>query len=465
MTLREKTCALKSLAVLLLICGTAWAYGADLAGTSGEFVFCDDFDSYTAGEFPAGWYLKHSGYGTNYQVVDSSQSVSPPHSFKMEGRTGYAAVSNHALPETLSLVCLELDIHVTEVTPASWGDNVAFIELVAHPSGHAAAVRFGPSHTGQVIYTSNGVNTRPFDQGVWYHVKICADFSTGNYSAWIDGELLESDILITPSTSTGKIEISAGNSTHTRVWFDNIVVTDESAIPIALDIKPQSCPNPLNTKSQGVLPVAILGTAYYDVYDIDPASLLLEGISPFRWSYEDVATPMDPGGDVCDCNDQGPDGIMDLALKFRTQEVIAALEPVSDGEVRILTLTGMTQESTVIEGQDCVVIIDKDRDKKPKPLGIKGGGILSEFGSYPNPFNAETDIRFGLLEAAEVSLVVYNILGEKVRTLLSAEINEGIHLVHWDGKDAYGCSVASGIYFCCLRTESAARTMKMIVLR
>jgi hypothetical protein len=232
-----------------------------------------------------------------------------------------------------------------------------------------------------------------------------------------------------------------------------------------IDIKPQSCPNPLNTKSKGVLPVAILGTSGFDVYDVDPVSILLEGVSPLRWSYEDVAAPVGPSGDVCDCTDQGPDGFMDLTLKFKTQEIVAALGSVTDGEIKVLTLTGMTQDSTVIEGQDCVVIIDKDHDKKPTPLGMRGGGIMTEFGTYPNPFNAETEIRFGLLEGSEVSLVVYNILGEEVRTLVSADLDAGIHRIHWDGRDAAGSSVASGIYFCRLKTETAARTMKMIMLR
>jgi hypothetical protein len=203
----------------------------------------------------------------------------------------------------------------------------------------------------------------------------------------------------------------------------------------------------------------------FDVYEVDPASVLLEGVSPLRWSYEDVAAPPDPGSDVCDCTDQGPDGIMDLTLKFGTQEIVAALEPVYDGEIKVLTLTGMTQDSTALEGQDCVVIIDKDHDKKPRPLGMRGGGIMAEFGSYPNPFNAETTISFVLREKSEGSLVIYSILGEKVRTLVTGHLDAGIHKIHWDGRNESGNSVASGIYFCRLKTEAAARTMKMIMLR
>ena len=67
------------------------------------------------------------------------------------------------------------------------------------------------------------------------------------------------------------------------------VITSLACEPI--DIKPQSCPNPLNVKKKGVLPVAILGTADFDVNEVDPATVELEGVAPLRWDWEDVATP------------------------------------------------------------------------------------------------------------------------------------------------------------------------------
>ena len=122
---------------------------------------------------------------------------------------------------------------------------------------------------------------------------------------------------------------------------------------VYVDIKPQSCPNPLNTKSRGVLPVAILGTATFDVTTIDVASILLEGVAPVRDSLIDVATPFDPA-QPCDCDTLGADGNMDLTLKFKRQDIVAALGPVSDGDVITLTLT-----ATGIVGQDCVIIKKK----------------------------------------------------------------------------------------------------------
>lgn len=136
-------------------------------------------------------------------------------------------------------------------------------------------------------------------------------------------------------------------------------------IDVPVDIKPQSCPNPLNVNSQGVLPVAILGTADFDVTQVDIASVRLEGIDPIRSSFEDVATPFEPftSKEDCslDCTEEGPDGHMDLTLKFYTQEVVEVLGEVSDGDCLVLKLMGVQYDGTSIEGEDVVVILKKGK--------------------------------------------------------------------------------------------------------
>jgi hypothetical protein len=123
----------------------------------------------------------------------------------------------------------------------------------------------------------------------------------------------------------------------------------------ALDVKPGSCPNPLNTKSQGVTPVAFLGAADFDVTDIDVTTLALEGVAPLRHSYEDVSQPSDKGD--CPCSEDGPDGHTDLTLKFATQDIVAALGTVTDRETRSVTLTGELLDGTSFESSDCILIL------------------------------------------------------------------------------------------------------------
>lgn len=134
---------------------------------------------------------------------------------------------------------------------------------------------------------------------------------------------------------------------------------------VPVDIKPQSCRNPLSMKEKGVLPVAILGTDTFDVTQVDPATIRLEGVAPLRWALEDVATPYEPftgKQDAYDCNDYGPDGYIDLTLKFKAQEVVAALGEIQDGDVMVLHLLANLREEyggIPIVGEDVVVILAK----------------------------------------------------------------------------------------------------------
>ena len=137
------------------------------------------------------------------------------------------------------------------------------------------------------------------------------------------------------------------------------VVHGVPEIEVSVDIKPESCPNPLNTKSAGVLSVAILGDEYLRVDEIDPSSIRLEGVEPMRWNLEDVATLFD--GELCDCHELGADGFDDLTLKFRTQEFVSAIGTVDDGDEVILTMTGNLMDGTPIEGEDCIRIINKGK--------------------------------------------------------------------------------------------------------
>ena len=146
--------------------------------------------------------------------------------------------------------------------------------------------------------------------------------------------------------------------------FSLTVVAPPLAIIVDVDIKPGSCPNPLMTRSRGVLPIAICGTEDFDVTQIDPVTIEINlncfGVSPLRWSYYDEATPFD--GELCDCHEVGADGYLDLILKYKTQELLFALGLVSDGDVITLDLTGNLMEEhggTPIQGSDCIVIIDK----------------------------------------------------------------------------------------------------------
>ncbi len=85
--------------------------------------------------------------------------------------------------------------------------------------------------------------------------------------------------------------------------------------------------------------------------------------------------------------------------------------------------------------------------------------------NYPNPFNPTTTIKFDLKEKGFVTLKVYNVAGQLVRTLVEGERNAAAYSVDWDGANDRGAAVASGIYFYKMETKGFSQTKKMVLLR
>ncbi len=85
--------------------------------------------------------------------------------------------------------------------------------------------------------------------------------------------------------------------------------------------------------------------------------------------------------------------------------------------------------------------------------------------NYPNPFNMETIISYVLSQEANVQLRVYNVLGERVRTLVDERQTPGTKKVSWDGKDERGEDVTSGVYFYKLKAGASVHSKKMLLLK
>ena len=68
--------------------------------------------------------------------------------------------------------------------------------------------------------------------------------------------------------------------------------------------------------------------------------------------------------------------------------------------------------------------------------------------NFPNPFNPDTTIKYDLAESADITLQIYNVLGQVVRTLVASEAqNAGRYQIRWNGMDERGVPVSSGVYF------------------
>lgn len=85
--------------------------------------------------------------------------------------------------------------------------------------------------------------------------------------------------------------------------------------------------------------------------------------------------------------------------------------------------------------------------------------------NFPNPFNPSTTLSFSLPSEMVCKLEIYNIRGQKVKTLLNESLQSGRHSIVWDGKDAHGRSVSSGVYFYRLVTPNRTQTSKMLLMK
>jgi hypothetical protein len=130
-------------------------------------------------------------------------------------------------------------------------------------------------------------------------------------------------------------------------------------------------------------------------------------------------------------------------------EVVAFVQNLNDKE--ILQGTKAMLDSLPTSG------IDDDMVILPQATQLKN--------NYPNPFNPATKIAYSLKESGMVKLEIFNMLGQKVKTLVDAYTNAGEHSAIWDGRDNTGSPAASGTYFVKLNADKYSSTKKMVLLK
>lgn len=86
-------------------------------------------------------------------------------------------------------------------------------------------------------------------------------------------------------------------------------------------------------------------------------------------------------------------------------------------------------------------------------------------GNYPNPFNPSTTIEFSLPEAGFAELVIYNVTGQKIRTLVTETMTPGVHSIVWDGHDDNGLPVSAGLYVTRLQMNDAVTSDQMMLVK
>jgi hypothetical protein len=283
------------------------------------------------------------------------------------------------------------DLAILDVLNGMFANNITLIPIFSGSSSYFSLWNAYAGETGGQAFQINFDGTIPGGTDIADYItsiiegsitefnEVKLEVCDPTYSAWLTSstpvsygpvvldadKYLNFDITITVPVGTEDGEYcfdicAVGDGVE--LSRQSVCITVLNEIDVAVDIKPGSCPNPLNTKDRGQYPVAILGTADFDVSQVDPATIQLEGVSPLRWAFEDVATPYyEPLNDCYSCTTMGLDGFMDMTIKFNAQEFIAALGPdINDGDCLIVELTGNLKPeygSTPIKGYDIIKII------------------------------------------------------------------------------------------------------------
>jgi hypothetical protein len=204
----------------------------------------------------------------------------------------------------------------------------------------------------------------------------------------------------------------------------------------------------------------LIGVATLDANSIPDMGLVGdEGYNDFHGpstSYPGLAntfhiTALDPVSDIyAKMNWWGTENVSEIQAKI----MVIDLPPTGSGSVLFQPCLPKAPEGSPSTGGQ------KDPDR---PKLISRGSQLEQ--NYPNPFNPMTTIRFKLEERSEVTLSVFDASGRLVRELANTQLEEGIHERIWNGTDAKGNRVASGIYFYRLTAGSNVMTMKMVLLK
>jgi len=120
-------------------------------------------------------------------------------------------------------------------------------------------------------------------------------------------------------------------------------------------------------------------------------------------------------------------------------------------------------DTVKVSGEDRVVFVNRY-----DYLSIAAEGIPTEFAlheNYPNPFNPTTTFRFDVPDISDITLTIYNMLGQRVRTFNMNDTPAGYHSIKWNATNDYGDPVGAGVYLYQLQTKDFVKTRKMVLLK
>jgi len=143
------------------------------------------------------------------------------------------------------------------------------------------------------------------------------------------------------------------------------------------------------------------------------------------------------------------------------------------GEAELATIYFHKTDDGLLEKEHFSHDFTKAADRSGNPVtlsvnSVSGPAVPKAYAlhqNYPNPFNAATVIKYDLPKTSDVRVDVYNILGQRVVTLVDGQQDAGFHEVFWNSSNADGGTVASGVYFYRIQAEDFTQSKKMVLLK
>lgn len=209
----------------------------------------------------------------------------------------------------------------------------------------------------------------------------------------------------------------------------------------------------------GNLPTQAAGN--FDVTTIDPRSILLNHKVPISGRSNQIL-PNYPGfaGRVLQVGFNKREALLSLGLEGEESSAGYRLYRVSvKGQMPEMGRWFQGSALIKVKGQEP----SKLPDAMPKTeLQAPDAFALSQ--NFPNPFNPETQISYSLPREAHVTLTIFNVLGQKVKTLVDELQDAGYKSIRWDGENDSGNKVSSGIYFYRIQAGDYSQTKRMVLL-
>jgi hypothetical protein len=376
----------------------------------------------------------------------------------MKKMSGFAVliVCLFAASSTVLAQAPTLSVKITSPAPGTYFEKCSDITITADPQiegGEIKNVRFYPNPGANVIGSRSSA---PYEF-TWKGVVPGYYVLTARLTAKT-GETVNSDpVPITVGNAVkGNILVNGEFDCKTLPWLLGLSTADGASATWAIDPTAE-----IATGAAAMVNIVTGGTANWHVQLYQP--LPVDSGHTYIFSFTAQSMESSKAIDVAIQMNHDP-----WAVYYQMSPTIESLQDygpyvwestITDHSANIIFNIGLTDNTTF--WLDNVKVIDESltglRDRKPPNAnGFPSKQLISR--NYPNPFNPGTTIQYRLPEDADVTLTLYNLRGQAVRTLVQENQKPGEHLRAWNGENESGERVPSGVYVYRLKARASDRT-------